>query len=246
MSDWLDPVRAALDAVETGVRCFVRDDDGGWDDPGLLRLLGRARHHGVVVDVAVIPAAVGPGLDPFAELVRAGEARAHQHGFTHQDHAVSGRRCEFGDDRPTSEIEDDLRRGWSILHDRLECRIDPIFTPPWNRCSSATAECLRSIGYRVLSRESGATPFGLDGLVEVPVTFDWFAKRKGVALSFEERGRVLADQLAGGRVGIMLHHSVTTATDLFEIDRLLGLLRASGVVEFTTITDEAARQTVGT
>ena len=32
-------------------------------------------------------------------------------------------------------------------------------------------------------------------LAEVPITFDWFAKRKGMALTREERGRRLAEQI---------------------------------------------------
>lgn len=58
MIDWLDPVRAALAEADGPVRWFVRDDDGGWEDAALVRLLDRAAAQGVSVDIAVIPMAL--------------------------------------------------------------------------------------------------------------------------------------------------------------------------------------------
>ena len=39
MTGWLAPVRAALDDAPSAVDLFVRDDDGGWREDRLLRLL---------------------------------------------------------------------------------------------------------------------------------------------------------------------------------------------------------------
>ena len=38
-NDWLAPVRAALDTAEWSPTVFFRDDDAGWDDDRLMRLL---------------------------------------------------------------------------------------------------------------------------------------------------------------------------------------------------------------
>ena len=88
--------------------------------------------------------------------------------------------------------------------------------PPWNRCSEATAQVLRDEGVRAVSRDATAEPFDLAGLAEVPVTVDWFAKRKGGGrVTPAERGQLLASAAAGSRpVGVMLHHAVMSDEDL--------------------------------
>ena len=58
MSAWLDPVRHALDSRATPVAVFVRDDDAGWDDAALARLLDVCATHRAPIDLAVIPAAL--------------------------------------------------------------------------------------------------------------------------------------------------------------------------------------------
>ena len=56
MSDWLDPVRAALDAASDPVPFFFRDDDAGWENELLWELLDRFEARQVHIDLAVIPA----------------------------------------------------------------------------------------------------------------------------------------------------------------------------------------------
>ena len=46
MSGWLDPLRSVLDASDEQVRFFFRDDDAGWDDDALERLLDVFEPHG--------------------------------------------------------------------------------------------------------------------------------------------------------------------------------------------------------
>ncbi len=92
--------------------------------------------------------------------------------------------------------------------------VRPIFTPPWNRCTLSTAECLVELGFRVLSRDSSAGELVLPGLAELPITFDWFAKCKGELLSRAQRGDLLAQRIASTRtVGIMLHHALMDPTN---------------------------------
>lgn len=227
MTDWLDPVRAALDASPTQVQFFVRDDDAGWDDDGLDRLLDRCAAHDVHIDIAVIPVELDSGL---ATSLRAraatGLVHLHQHGFRHVNHENNGRKYEFGPSRSHDQQLADIAQGRELIDEHLHPYVDSVFTPPWNRCTDETAAALANLGFKILSRDLSAEPFGRDDLSEVPVTVDWFAKKKGVPLTRDEIGRQIADQIAAGDgpVGVMLHHAVTDAGNLAGIDELLALI----------------------
>jgi hypothetical protein len=81
------------------------------------------------------------------------------------------------------------------------------------------------LGFVALSRDISAGSVGVPGLAELPVSFDWFAKRKGSPLNRHERGELLAQQIrASTPVGIMLHHAPMDADDLAASRDLLVLL----------------------
>ena len=241
MSDWLDPVRAALDAAPAPVPFFFRDDDAGWDDAALWRLLDRCRTHGVHVDLAVIPTEVGSELaGALRDRAAVGTVHLHQHGFRHVNHEPVGRKCEFGPSRSHDRQLADIAEGRALLGEHLHPFLDPVFTPPWNRCTAETAAVLADLGFRVLSRDRTAVPFGVDGLVEVPVAVDWFATRQGELLTRRQVGQQIAAQI-GDRldsrdpVGIMLHHAVTGAGDLQLIDGLFALVAGHPAATSTSI-----------
>jgi hypothetical protein len=228
--DWLEPLRLALDVADRPVTFFFRNDDVGWRDDRLWLLLNRFAGLGLPVDLAVIPAALGAGTARQLER-RIDGARgllgAHQHGYTHDNHELQGRKHEFGPSRTAEQQRYDIARGWRLLTDKLGPAIAPIFTPPWNRCTATTARCVAELGFQVLSRDVTAEPLGLagSGLVELPVTVDWFARRKGVRLDRAQVGALLARAAAGpGPVGVMLHHAVTGDGDMEAIGELLELV----------------------
>lgn len=210
MVRWLDPVTAALDGAP--VAFFFRDDDAGWRDDRLRALLDLFDRHELPVDLAVIPRALTPGL------ARELQGRAvHQHGLAHVNHEPEGRKCEFGPSRSREDQLRDIAEGREILRAQLE--VQPIFTPPWNRCTAATGEALAELGFAVLSRESRAGPLGTDGLREIPVHVDL------ARLSPEQAGERLAAAIAaGGPVGVMFHHAVMDDADMQRADELLALL----------------------
>lgn len=228
MRAWLAPLQRALDGHSGQVQVFFRDDDAGWADARLFQLLDLFGVHGMPIDLAVIPDALQPPLA--AELLRrraasAGRLGWHQHGRAHRNHQPEGRHCEFGPARTAAEVRADLSAGRTRLAGLLGPSVDPIFTPPWNRCSVETAHALEDLEYRVLSRDRTAPPFGLPGLRELPITVDWFARRPGVQPPFVELGvRLAADVDRPGPVGIMLHHAVTEAGDFQRLGELLSLL----------------------
>ena len=217
MVRWLDPVAEALDSEGPPVQVFFRDDDAGWRDDRLRALLDCFEAHGLPVDVAAIPQALGPGMA--RELVARGVA-VHQHGLAHANHEPEGRKCEFGPSRSAAEQRRDIEAGRELLRERLDGQVEPIFTPPWNRCTRDTALCLAELGFEVLSRESRAEPLGV--LRELPVSLDF------VRLSPEELVRRFV--VAEPPVGVMFHHAEMDDAAMDRAGELLGLLAGHGRV----------------
>lgn len=228
MKRWLEPVRAALDRAAEPVPIFFRDDDAGWRDDRLHAVLDLFARRGLPVDLGVIPAALTSHLAAQLELRKASETIGlHQHGLAHANHEPAGRSCEFGPSRSRAAQLRDLDAGRRRLAELLGPLVQPLFTPPWNRCTQTTGECLRELGFEALSRELRAEPLALAGLTELPVDVDWFAKRKGLRLNREAIGlRVAAALAAPGPVGIMLHHAAMDADERADLDALLALVAA--------------------
>src|SRR3954469_10283148 len=209
---WLEPLGAALDAAPQTVDVFFRDDDAGWRDERLFELLDLFAELELPLDIAAIPQDLEPG--PARELRRRIDAAAelvgvHQHGFAHVNHESEGRKQEFGPARGRSEQCADIAAGRERLGELMGDVVEPIFTPPWNRFTRDTAVCLSELGFEVLSREARAERFGVDGLRELPVAVDWFAKRHGERLTMPELAELAAERVrAGGPVGVMFHHAV--------------------------------------
>jgi hypothetical protein len=193
---------------------FFRDDDAGWADARLFELIDRFASHGLPLDLAVIPDAISEGLA--AELVTR-HVGLHQHGFAHVNHEREGRKCEFGSSRGRDEQCADIAAGRDRLRELFGERLDPFFTPPWNRCTRDTGECLVALGFTLLSREHRADPLGL--LPELPVHLDV------ARLSPEELDERFARHVTdGGPVGVMFHHEVMEPEDMARADELLALL----------------------
>jgi predicted deacetylase len=231
MKPGLDTLLATLDAASAPVAFFLRDDDAGWADAALFALLDRTERAGVPIDLAVIPQATGAALATSLGTL-AGAApqliALHQHGRSHTNHESDARKCEFGDARSAAVQRDDLRAGRDRLHDLFGARLDPIFTPPWNRCSAATPALLAELGFEMLSRSRGAP--AQHALFELPVDVDW-CKQRRLALQRSDDGLArialeLAQRVAaGGPVGLMLHHAEMNAHDLALLDTLLSATR---------------------
>jgi Polysaccharide deacetylase len=217
MVRWLDPVAAALDAAPAPVPVFFRDDDAGWSDDRLCVLLDRFLEYALPLDVAAIPAALGEGMA--RELVARGVA-VHQHGMAHTNHEPDGRKYEFGPSRSRDAQRRDIEAGRDLLRQRLGDVLEPIFTPPWNRCTRVTACCLLDLGFRALARDASAPPFDLEGLQELTVHVDWVCPDASMKLAAAAR--------RPGPVGVMLHHELIGPAERDEVERLLVLLAEHG------------------
>lgn len=246
-SGWLRPVAAALDDAPAPVTVFIRDDDGGWDDTRLEALLDVVAARGMAVDVALIPAeTTAPLVRDLALRGRGMRLGLHQHGWSHADHEAGGRRCEFGAARPLAALDADVARGRARLLGMLGDMLDPVFTPPWNRCVPELAPILVSCGIRVLSRDLSAGTLDHPGLVEVPVGVDWFGGRRGIRWTPDELGERIAQAIrSGDPLGLMLHHAVTDPAELDRIDDLLALLGGHARVTPASIMDVAGARATG-
>jgi hypothetical protein len=230
VSAWLDPLRAALDGAPEPVTVFFRDDDAGWRHDRLMMLLDLFAAREVPIDLAAIPLDASPALA--AELcVRAdgGLVGIHQHGFAHVNHEREGRKCEFGPSRDADAQLADIRAGRERLGELFGEALQPMFTPPWNRCTEDTGAALLELGVGALSRDRTAVALGVPGLAELPVQVDWFAKRKG-----ERLGRAAVGEQLGARaaepapLGVMLHHAEMEDEDMAATAELLDMVRTHG------------------
>jgi predicted deacetylase len=237
---WLDPVREALDERQDPCAVFFRDDDAGRDDRSLVALLDRFESHVTVVDLAVIPALV---RRPLARELRrrADGVRLHQHGLAHVNHEPTGRKHEFGPSRDVAAQAADIATGRRLLLDWFpDSGVEPVFTPPWNRCTPETGVALLRSGLRVLSRDHTAVPLEVPGLTEVPVTVDWFGHTRGVRWTSAEVAARVADRVRGREpVGVMLHHAVTDVDELARIEELVALVAGHPGARTTSLCEVA-------
>jgi len=238
MGPWLAPVVTAFDEAAEPCQVFFRDDDAGWDDGRLGLLLDMFERHDLEVDVAVIPAALSRDLArDLRARGRGAGVRLHQHGWAHVNHEREGRKCEFGGARRYDDIAVDVGAGRRLLLEAFADHLDPVFTPPWNRCTDEVAQALVERGIKVLSRDVSAGMVDRASLAEVPVTVDWFGGRRGVRWTPDELGeRLAASVRTGGPLGVMLHHAVCDDTDRAAIDDLLAVVtRHRGAMPTTII-----------
>ncbi len=161
----------------------------------------------------MIPAALD---QPLADELAERPIGLHQHGFAHLNHEPSGRRFEFGPSRPRAAQRHDIAAGAQRLEQLLGDRTDPIFTPPWNRCTADTGRCLVELGFAALSREHKAEPLNLAALAEVPVHVDWCKP--------DRESRLAAAIRAGGPTGVMFHHAEMDAAERARVAELLALV----------------------
>jgi hypothetical protein len=205
----------SLDRSPRRLEVFFRDDDAGWGDDRLLALIDRFAERKLPLDLAVIPAELSARL---ASALLERDVGLHQHGYSHANHEVEGRKCEYGASRRADLQRADILRGREVLTEFLGARLDPFFTPPWNRCTRDTAAALSELGFALLSREHRAEPFGL--LPELPVHVD---VARLAPDELDAHFAALVDSGAGP-IGVMFHHAVMEQEDFARAGELLALL----------------------
>ncbi len=244
MKAGLTALARALDAAAAPVRFFIRDDDAGWRDEHLFRLLDCVAGAGASIDLAVIPQACSKEL---ARELRAhmdaapGRLGVHQHGFSHTNHETVDRKCEFGRARGIADKRLDLVVGRERLRALFGARLDPVFTPPWNRCCPSTPALLAELGFAALSRDCSVQP--QSELPEVPVDVDWCKQRRLATQRDEDAGNRIAHAVAqcvgasGGTLGLMLHHAEMDGHDLLLLETLIAATSGHPNAQWTVMAD---------
>jgi hypothetical protein len=223
------------------IHAFIRDDDAGWDDARLFALLDTTARAGVPIDLAAIPAAVSPALArELCARIDAGDGVAvHQHGLTHDNHEREGRKCEFGSRRDVTTQRSDIARGQALLREHFGDRLQPIFTPPWNRCIAFTPTLLADLGFAALSRDRGATPAQC-ALREIAIDVDWSRcwREGGHAEVERDFERALRRCAADGQpLGLMLHHAVMGDGERHALAALVAKTFAEGDVRWCAMAE---------
>jgi peptidoglycan/xylan/chitin deacetylase (PgdA/CDA1 family) len=220
-------VHTVLDNAVKPVRVFFRDDDAGWSNDRLYRLLDEFARAQLPVDLAVIPEAIDQALAQ-GLLTRWQQDRSviglHQHGYNHSNHEPVGRKCEFGSSRDKDQQQADIAKGQQTIRSAFGQAFDPIFTPPWNRCTQETVECLEALGFRLLSRDETAPPLESTVLKQVCVNIDWNLMMRVSPNPLALLGQAIAQALENNALtGIMLHHADMGGESLKALAQLLAV-----------------------
>ncbi len=232
MSNWLDVVREALDDSSEPVKIFFRDDDAGWANSHLCRLLDEFAKAQLPIDLAIIPHALEQKLAD--ELLSRQQQNKqllglHQHGYAHVNHETDGRKCEFGTSRNKLQQKNDIDSGQQLLHAFLGDALDSFFTPPWNRCTQDTVECLEEFEFKLLSRNETAQKLKSTSLQEVPVHVDWNKFFKTSVNVLADLGEAIAINLKNKPLtGIMLHHADMESFHIKPLAELLAVIANHG------------------
>jgi len=235
-------VAKVLSERQAPVKVFFRNDDGGWADERLRELANEFIEQDLPLDIAVIPDALSQeSIDVITGLLADSNRIAiHQHGFSHVNHQLSGRSCEFGSDRNYEQQHRDIEQGQKKLATAFGSQVTPIFTPPWNRCTSDTAVALQSLGFQQLSRIVNSEPIE-KAVPEMPVAIDWLKKRKGERLNTVQLTDYICSLLTTDDevIGVMLHHEHMDQENRNLLKQFIETLRASQSVSFHSMMDIA-------
>lgn len=211
-----------------------RDDDACGDGAALERLLQSNQVSQVPLTLAVIPAALEPGLAK--RLSGQSTISVVQHGYAHCNHATAGeRKLELGGNRAQDEILVDLAIGKRKLEQDFGDRFIPVLVPPWNRIDSALLARLPELGFSGIStmrKRAAASP--VPGLLQVNTHIDPINWRyDGGFIGVYPAIAILLQHLVAKRVGyrdrdeptgILSHHLVQNEAVWRFLDDLLRFL----------------------
>lgn len=216
-----------LERLDRPTDFFIRSDDAGWGDDALASLIEIFVAADLPLDLAVIPAALTEQSGQWlASLVRQHpKIGVHQHGYAHSNHEPAGaRKCEFGASRSSArQLADVIAGRYRLAHLLDGVDVDPIFTPPWNRCSAELAAGLHRHGFMMLSTDKMRSDAGAE-ITQLPVNIDWERARREERLAEAFCGAI---ETNGGPIGIMLHHAVMDHDGRSELAAVLSLLHGN-------------------
>lgn len=220
---------------------FFRADDIGIPSLRFQQLIECFQQHKLPLCLATVPSWLTKArLQELRRLTGADSSQWcwHQHGRVHRNFEKDGKKQEFGPTRSKSDIYTSIAKGRERLEQLLETDFHPVFTPPWNRCSSDTLQALADLHFKAVSRSKGAHPETLHSLPDYQVNVDLHT-RKEIApqLALEIFLTELEQGIGLGLCGIMIHHQRMNRSALELLDILLGLIKSNRKLMPVTFND---------
>ncbi|MDW7771565.1 MAG: polysaccharide deacetylase family protein [Desulfobulbaceae bacterium] len=207
-----EKIREILDSgnrAGSRLNVFFRADDIARCDERFRRLMLLFQSHRMPLCLAVVPGWLNTRR--WQDMERFNPESTlwcwHQHGWNHINHEMHGKKSEFGAARDRESIRRDLATGKKHLTLLLGDLFFPVFTPPWNRCSSVTLELIEELGFSAVSRSLNAKPQYKGKLPDLAVNVDLHTRKEtdprqawnNLLLEFTEAAQ-------SGCIGLMLHH----------------------------------------
>lgn len=244
--DWREQLAAA---VEKGLgnhspSVFFRADDIGAGGRAFETLCRLFRHHGVPLGMAVVPAWLSDIRKK--QLFEAAPLEEplwgwHQHGWRHVNWQRSGKNSEFGEHRPHDKQLRDISQGRKKMAEIFGERFTPIFTPPWNRLSTATLRILQELDFKGVSIVK-PLPRGLKPAVTLKtlrIHLDLHTRKaKDGAADFQTLLAELSSLLGkNDMAGIMIHHHRMNHFSFEFLHELLNILKIQPRVQLPGFSD---------
>ena len=220
---------------------FFRADDIGIGSQNFTELINCFNRHKLPLCLATVPTWLTPSR--FTELqsltgISEHQWCWHQHGFVHRNFENIGKNQEFGPARNYEDVLTSLTNGKQRLDSLLGTLNKPVFTPPWNRCSAETLQALEDLGFKAVSRSSGAKPFTKPHFPDLQVNVDLHTRKEPQAEeSFQNLLEELERSLGGGQSGIMIHHQRMNKRALEFLDILMACLKKQQNISFVHFGD---------
>ena len=191
------------------VPVFFRADDIGRVDANFSRMMELFTEHGMPLCLALVPEWLTE--ESWAAIRPPAQAEDlfcwHQHGFSHVNYEITGKKNELGEARSQDAIRRDIHAGKELLEQRIGRLFLPVFTPPWNRCSGATMQILQELDFAALSRSINVQPPPPAGLPDLRINIDLHTRQESnPILGMDNLLTECRAALAGGCMGFMLHH----------------------------------------
>ncbi len=225
-------------------RVFFRADDIGAGGRGFDALCSLFRSYSVPLALAVVPAWLSDTR--IAQLAASAPLEEplwgwHQHGWRHVNWQRSGKKSEFGDQRPLEKQWRDIWQGHMKLVNVFQHRLLPVFTPPWNRLSAMTLEVLDQLGFKAVSCTDPLPKAGKTErrLKNFRIGIDLHTRKDpDGAADFDRLLHELSAAFSkDSPVGVMIHHQRMTPFAFAFLEELIDQLRTSGKADFLSFDD---------
>ena len=219
---------------------FFRADDIGVPSNNFTRLIKLFQKYSIPLCLAAVPAWFTETRTEVL-LKTTGDSNLwcwHQHGRMHRNFEKEGKKQEFGSARPAQILDEQIRLGNNRLKGLLGNKLQPFFTPPWNRCSEGALNALARQGFKAVSRSKNAKQKTPPYLPDISVNVDLHTRKEiNGELAFNALLIEIETALASGCCGVMLHHQCMNGKAFTLLETLLELIKENNTIRPVTFNE---------